>query len=53
MSKKDIIEVENKYLPRYQKLIKEKKDINIPLVIAENIPKKMFNLCIMQKWWKW
>ena len=36
---KDIIEVENKSFPRDQKPIKERMDIYIPLVIAENIPK--------------
>ena len=45
---KDIIEVENKSFPRHKKPIKAWMDINIPLVIAENIPKRngsIYKLC--------
>ena len=37
----NILEDENKSFPKDQKPIKEKMDINVPLIIADNILKKM------------
>ena len=37
---KDIIEVKNKSFPRDQKPVKERTDINVPFIIAKNIPKQ-------------
>ena len=44
---KDIIEVENKSFPRDQKPIKERMDINVPLIIADNIPKRNGSIYVL------
>ena len=44
---KDIIEVENKSISRDQKPIKEKKDINVQLIIAKNIPKRNGSIYVL------
>ena len=47
MTIKDIIEIENKTFPRDQKPVKERMDIYIPKIIAENIPKRNGSIYVL------
>ena len=44
---KEIIEVEIKSFPRDHKPIKERMDINVPLIIAKNIPKRNVSIYVL------